>query len=625
MHGVGWYTWPHLDTITSANDATLTDSNHNFKLVIDFNSSTFYLYMDGALKKSWQMAATDAGSAYEGGNYFRRSVMTNKTTGYRKVVQGIGGLAFMVQGGSAKVTFDNIKVYSDKAYNTYQTFDTLDNTKNVGTPGWYRLDTNANSASVDASFRTGGMIGSVIDTTNAMISAAGKDDTKGAKFTLGGNGPRLINHLFDVPVKAGKAFTVEFDIYDESAAGCGWCMGIATETDTQSTAKSAYVGLTASTGEAGAALNAFDSYMGTNIIGVNNSSNALAASQYRTNNYNKVIDSTYAKNVWQHIKVEVIPNSPDATKYTIKTKDDDKAEVAHEFAYFADTAVTTRGNFSTEDIYGLSFMAVSTWNTPVITLDNLKVYESEASEMAVVKNIDVIGYDGGKTASVNSMTSDKACIRIEFSSPLKNTDGINVFYPYSKVTENAVPVTKTLSSDKKTVDISFLSGARFDTTMVLAIDRKIEFENSGLTDVDETSYSFSLTEKEGEIAVTEFRMYKLLPDLTRSNNNINYVVKGGWYPVGNSITGVDSDDLKIIAKGYNSLENTDGIDFNILTAAYGGDYVLGVEKWAIVPERGLFSKEINSIGIPDGTDRFGGFMFDMNNLLPYSGKIEYIR
>ena len=517
-----------------------------------------------------------------------RVCLVSRETGYREFVHGIGGIAFRCLDGSktGSLGIDNVKVYKNNQYNAYQNFDNFE--KGKPSQGWY-LPTQDYNGSRRLSFVNDAFVATVKNDTDKYIAIS----------NLGNN----IANVLDVPVKAGQPFAIEFDVNnmsDDPSTAEKWKFGFFTEKMSFSNKYTVDSGKTAQNGEIGIA--GIDWQNNDTQFSVLRRTWTEAEGAYftlggfRNGSFKKACMAggetpiPCYDNEWANIKLDVVPlNVGFKLKFTINypSRQENYTTDWQEFNVKGSTLLEIFD--VTEDIYAVGFRME---NGKKYGIDNLKVYETNIPSITSIAETNVLHFDGTKEALGSVLPVTTKGIKLSFSAPLKNTDGISVEYTDGTEIEHSV----SLSNDKKEVEILFTELPDLEKTMTLGLSQNIKFDTaSNLSGLQSTSKSFGFDGSSSvKIDVSDYRVYEKLGGDTikyiekYSGTEKEVAIPTGWYPViGSSLENKDLNNLKLVISGFNpgagdkifavvAGYNTDG---TILNIAIPGEFE---------PVRGMF-------------------------------------
>lgn len=508
----------------------------------------------------------------------RRREMYNVETGQTEYVSGIAGLRLHVNKNTeGVVAFDNVKVYADTegAHNLYEDYNTLNHP--------YRPYNNRFSNAGWEYYTTG---------TEGSSGTAG-DKAMRIDFPKSeGTQDLLFWQPLSTPIKAGQSFDVEFDIKNEALTP----------------EKDGYWELILG-GRDETTVNGNKNW----VIGKRNGANLLAGTG-GTDSLPTDTGIPWKTGQWHHIKLSV-RNTDGMYQFTLKVDYEDGTQ-AGTWTGSAD------GKYAERDTH--IFAIRNNWNasTPIY-LDNVKITES-GKYAADVLGIDAVDYMGAEKTVDTDLSADSQGINIVLSQPLANTDAVSLCYINKGTGAKAIDCTKTLSDDGRTIRIRFKTLPRLNEDIAVEINQRAEFAGSYSTNFSAYQKVFRITDCEGELKVTDFRVYQWFDSRTDAQGHI---FAGMWAPyAGESFENiVDGSGLKLIAAGYNTGEPE---MLFIAGSAYktNTDGSVGMQESNTATfeiERGTFKAELTGLPVGAETGKFKGMLWTFPDMRPLWPALEY--
>lgn len=517
------------------------------KIDVDLNNSTYTFYQNGEKKNT---------VGYNSNRFAKR--VLKKANGEEteiKYMHGISAIRFAQAQPTAPLCIDNVKVYTEKAYNAYDTFDnTATDTQLAQQMNWYSFtkvgsqQDNAFTFGENGKGETGGGL-------KLKLDKAAEQSSPDATYR------------FAKPIKAGKSFDVDFDI-KSSAEYPSLDFMIADKDDLYETAiNNNYT-------------NWQTLWRRNKVFGIGKDADK-AKIQLWSRNEESTTSPVYATdsdgnyitlqpNEWNHIKFTV-NNTDTTTDFVITVTDKDGNEKTA-----SRTNVEGGALMRTQDMYALGMINPTGWSSAggfVGVIDNLTVKEHDSFPQGKVIAINNVGFDDSVTpistiASGVQTVSQGKYVEVKFNTPLESQEAaaqaIKAYYtdkPNTLYNEHIIPTSVTLSDDKTTAYVT-LNGAEANRNIVLEIGNKMKFANSYLTSIDTTSKTFKFSElPEQSVVVSDLRFYKYAGARYKS---WHAKADGVWVPVTklSETSMADQDDaevpthteqggFKLVIEGYN--------------------------------------------------------------------------
>jgi len=538
--------------------------------------------------------------------YTKRTMIDTKT-GKKVYFSGIQGL--VIKSAAAATEFDNVKVYTDNSYNTFNDFDGFTTGLNKY-HGWI-LPTNPvrdmNTTETAA-----------LPWNTYMLAANG---TKGVNNSTDANDRALqlrsysnqvqaANHLFNIPVKAGKAFDVEFDIMAAAATSQTFSMMLSDAYDLYTKTNNVYKGekvwedFDANTGTVQTSYTGchYDNvclfsegtkfYLASGATATWTTTASSVSAAVTGNGANIPFEA--AK--WHHVKFSYIPKA-DGVYFKLNVDGTESTE------YKSSKSLT-------EEIAVIGFRANN------ISIDNLKISEAGTVNNAYITDAYVVGLNGVKRAFDGTFTNADEYVELISSATLLNTDEIGV---YDGSTNKTVSVTKQLSADRKTVKL-YLSSLAVGKSYTVYVNPEQKFESSSYIALMEPfRKKVTIGTTESSVVFESLRLCQDYGTKTVRKNGQIVEMNLGKAPLASSVLKDKTDaDLYLVAKGYNTGAATtvNLIGSNMIAERFSGAVLDAVE----IPS-GRFAVEI-PVNITDTQNIFKGFLWS-NNLKPLIPAVEY--
>lgn len=374
------------------------------------------------------------------------------------IAYGIRGFEFC-KGTGGNVLYDDIKVYT-KAYNTNQDFNGFKTNKtNTHFGWWYAGNVNLNNT------QTGNYIfDPITDSENngLKLSGASVDDSV--------NKNRVAVTPLNIPISAGRKFTIEFDLYlkDTGASSSFNVLTLDkedlfyTSTNTNNnTEPQNNVGVDATAEKEMLSANIiFNETKGSGIIIADGLYER--GSKVKTGAEEDSEDLRIPLSQWHHVKLVVTPEKNIGyVTYNEQTY----------------TAEYPNAKPNTE-VAGIGFGCTAKYTMPYI--DNLKVYENDE-----VNTVSVVGVkaDGRKIDS-NTIDAGTNLVTVELSNAINNADAVELYHKDSIGLKNNVSANKMLSENGKCVTFSNITGLEAGKQLVLALNDNARGKNSSFDNIE---------------------------------------------------------------------------------------------------------------------------------------------
>ena len=581
------------------------------KTVVDLDAGTYSFYVNDSTTPvvvSYTQPTT-ANKSYRSARFARDEFYnsTNSAKAPKKFIYGIQGIRLQ---SVTDTKYDNVKVYTDTAYN-----DNLDfNGKVDGTsqPGWYFSTGNLNYA-YDA-HRPESKI-------KSTAGASGNENDKALNFS--DSWVRYYIHNFATPVKAGSSFEVEFDVKsNNNIENSRWLFGLMEEDYMLEKASSTSEGGKADNGEIGTGTDS--NFMNRCFIGNTYSPdgktfqmgkigvNQAVAEQYPAGmRYDTGL--TVEANEWNHIKLLIEPymESSGARAYLTVSVTNKAGETKTSSKIPLHSKAS---RFYEKDTYGCAFYASQT------SIDNFKVKHIDDVYKATVASINVKDVKGDVAKLGDTMGTNAAQIEVNLTAPAQNADAVKLYYPAKG--ENAKPAYNVTLEDGGNKAIVTLSNYELDTDITLYVSNKANIGSSYLARPDTNAVTFKITQSDDEFIVTDFRLYQYVEG--RTNNNNTNPCDGAYVPVSGDKLKVNSlNGLVLKAKGYNTGNNKDVM---IIGSTYDdkANILSGIHELKIgTVGKGAFSFEKTIANDSADANVIKGYIWNSKDLKPLADMIEY--
>ena len=592
------------------------------KAVIDIDAGTGSFYL-GESTTPYTITFTQPSSAnntYKDARFARDEFTNTSNTAKapNKIVEGLMGIRLQKTAGS-EVEFDNVKVYTEKSYNDFQNFDG----KVAGTavPGWYFAGTKNSCNYMYDAHRPESKISVVSGKTgkNGDLALKLNNDTTS----------RYYIHPFEVPVKAATPFTVEFDVKNDETANAKWMFALMEEAymhQTGANTKKADgdAGI-AENGEVGIATDA-QAFLRRNILSnfVYNSTDTTYAygkmgyiPQAYANNYtNMKTDTglTLENGKWNHVKVliEPVSSSYGADMTVTVTNESGVSQTSNKLR------LHTRGSrFYDFDTYGCGFY------TNGCTIDNLKVSQVAEEYKTIVTSINTIDVNGNAAELDGTIGTNELQLEVNLSSAVKSTNDIVVYYP--EMAEGQKPTYTVETQDYGKKVLITLTDFEVGENITIYVSNKADIGTTYISKPSTTAATFKIEQSEGELKVTDFRLYEYVEGRSYVSGSKTLSCEGAWVPVTNEMlrNHTDFNNLKLIAKGYNTGSETEVL---MIAGFYeNGEKVrfdtCGMDKKTIY--QGTFSEEYLIENQETTGDKLKIFIWNTENIEPLADSLEY--
>lgn len=547
-------------------------------------------------------------------------------------VKGISLGAFSRKTNDAYIKYDNLKVYTDTSYNSYQTFDAPARTDEFYMSGWgvpsHPLP-RAAGLSVTNNTKIDGNGRNYNADTNAGDRAIKISDV---------HTQRAI-HYFNKPIKGANPFEIEYDIKYEygakyvngtSGTSIGIGLGLLTENEFYPKFENTYI-----TDMPAEAINKEDKGLETNQnlaitsnLVMDNRNGVLRSANGRTSWEAKDITDTSGKAIpfgnegenksgdWYHVKLKGYPDSSDKIVLQAEiTPENGDTQVSKEWR----TALEAG---SDGDIAALYFQPVGSVGYETnIYLDNLVVKEVSPKSKVYATEINAVGIIDGEEAPLsNGMSTMGQQIKINFSAPIKSTAGIKVYKINGEGNAN-VNYTSALSEDGKSVTVT-CSGLTEGVRYVVEVNNTVQpLSDTALTTVEPAVVYFTATApEEAKITVDDFRLYKYYA----AGSNVDVAYLENWVPVAESeLCDLDPNDkYRFVASGSNSGTATElwlgkimkNPESNLLTS---------VEESKQTANYGKFKLELPEFSFTGDPGNFEVYLWNWQTIKPLHNAIKY--
>lgn len=575
------------------------DTWTHIKTVADLDAGKYYFYINGSATPIEVTYNQASDGKYENARFSRTYL--RDTVGNYKVLGGVAGIRLQ-KSGDGQASFDNIKVYTDTHYNDMLDFNT--NVVAKTQPGWYSNKAAAWQQSMEYFGHNG-------ENQRATVTgASGESGDNAVKFS---QGYQFYTHPFAVPVKAGNAFEVEFDLKADDETR--WVLHLLDDRYMVRNADNTINTAAIFNGEKGALDGSntkhkmeqngvlTNKYSSSNTTGFATCSASSGTPEYAADFESANIE--YKTGEWQHIKLAINPVSDSATYLTLTVNNSGGTTTANKTINYSWYA-SGKSRFFKYDTCGIGFAIPGALGSGGgIAIDNFKVTETAAAASAAA-SIKYISSDGTASDMTDVIAMPISSLQVELTAPVESADGIELYYAdAAKNSANYRPgYTATLSEDKTKVNI-ILSEYELDRYITLNVSCKSEFADSNLSSVPTTSATFKLSgnpeSNYDNVEVTELRIYEYIP----ARIDGAYDIPAVWAPIITSDNDAGGKQLKIVAKGINYGAPIDAMLAGIEYTTSNGSKMLSYmtvegDGGTSVPS-GVFEKELP---INDGTRAF---------------------
>ena len=555
-------------------------------------------------------------------------------------VKGISLDAFSPKSQGAFTMYDNLKVYTDTSYNSYQTFDasTRSSSDKYYMSGWGEVHRPVHRRGYDT---LGDADNAVINGNGRYYNAETKAEDRAIKISKFDQDFRTI-HYFNKPIKGTNPFEIEYDIkYEyygttaESVTQNDIGIGLALMTENELYSKFENT----DTGNAPAeAMNNSDRGLvenvdrygiNANLVMDNRYGNLRTANGRTTYNAANINDTTTGNPIpfagtsgpnstseWYHVKLMGHPNEYNQIVLQVEiTYEDGTKKTSNEWP----TAMVAGDD---GDFAALCFQRVggNGYNTNIY-LDNLVVKEVNPASKVYATEINAVDIIDGEEAPLsNGMSTMGQQIKINFSAPIKSTAGIKVYKRDGEGNAN-VNYTSALSADGKSVTVT-CSGLTKDVRYVVEVNNTVQpLSDTALTTVEPAVVYFTATApEEAKVTVDDFRLYKYYAAGT--NGDVAY--SENWVPVAESeLCDLDPNDkYRFIASGSNSGTATElwlgkimkNPESNLLTS---------VEESKQTANYGKFKLELPEFSFTGDPGNFEVYLWNWQTIKPLHNAIKY--
>ncbi len=571
-------------------------------------------------------------------------------TGKLKLTPGFGGISFRGEdvgtaGLQNAVELDNIQVYTEDSYNSYSEFNNVaahgQATKiavseqngvygGPNMPDWYSPQ-HLNVVHYQR-----------VDNGLALSKGAGRNSAtdsndKALMINCGYNGTGVLVHPFNVPVKAGREFNVEFDYKSSSTQPlnigliesgnlaeyelAGWhylnntnMSGMIEDTKGNTAASGNYNGPTSRT-----MLSNWDenfklasdgfAFRGGQTIWHENGGRTQAVLE--SDETTKV---KYVKGEWNHIKLNV------------KSSANNRIQLQLTVTYEDGTSMTSQPyetNVAMADIAAMLFkFNLENSNGTAIRnhqhfIDNFAVYEVGSASNAYVTGITAKDADGTESVVTDSFKKSTTELLVNFSHKLTNADG--VFAVKADGTE--VAATKSISDNGLSAVITLNEVLEPGEKVTVKVAQTQGFETSTyLEKMESYAKTFTVEDVSLPLNIEELRLYKWHE--ARANSTETWLLSGeGYFP----LTAAELSDLssadsyKVVVNGYNY--SGESYTLSLVKATYNEGRLENVEIIPKTVTEGVFdiSEEVTFQDLATGNVKY----FIWNNATPLAENLDY--
>lgn len=641
----------------------LNDGWTNVKIDVDLNDGKAYVTTKGNAES--RQAITFDASRFTSELLGKKPAagssesIIGKTLNDRKIMPGIGGLRLVSKSGD--VVYDNVKVYSNASYNAANDFNTWSSERTFKHTGWPQIDNeiapirtttgytyqktdgstgeekgNKYGSYVSYGDKAGNeLAGNEFDTFIGAVDRA--DNDKSLKIIGQSNqlnsGYRInshgINYYFNVPVKAGKAFDIDMDLY-LPAENNAFSVGLFTSAN-EFGAKS---GITSQGTFSAGATNALSNTVLYNLhqgSGKTTTDGTFYMCSGTRQPYDDAVratpkngeeqlklnvfsDVSGAENDgWTKIKFSYIPKS-DGVYFKVTVGEGAAAKESQEYK---------SGMSAANDVLGIQFnhgiAPTTNGSYSSFNVDNIKVMEKGDVVNNSVSDVYMIKVDGtAESIEGNTVSTDNDAIEIKTSKALVSLDGARFFLNKTDVSGKKIEVTANLSEDKSSILIPITEqminfSAEGDLKLTAQLPSTIKSADSYLGFFEPQTLNYNIEEADGKVVINEFRIYRYIPDSTWNKKVDNVVtqetVKGGWYPVSGELKDLPTDtEYKLVAKGNNTGEET---TVTLLWATQNEDNLITADKSVVIaPKKGSFTVESDVFTLETAPQTFKAVLWE---------------
>ena len=650
------------------------DAWNNFKIDVDLNDGKAYVTLNNDTENKATITFSTARFQAEllGRKSSEDGGITGKTLAERNVIPGIGG--FRLVGVSGGVVYDNVKVYSDNSYNAANDFNTWSSDRRFYHSGWLETDneiapirtttsytyTKADGSTATETANKYGSYVSYGDRANTDITANKFDTVIGAEERATGNKSLKIlgqsnqlnngyyinthgmNYYFNVPIKAGRAFDIDMDMYlpkENNTFGMGLFTDKNEFGDTSSLSSQGTFATSATNAlnnkvlfnlhqGSGTTTNDGTIYFGKGTQQPwSNSQGTEVKSGDDSIKLNVFSDTEGAENNgWTKVKFSYIPKSDDVY-FKLTVGEGENAKESQEYKSAMSAA---------NDVLGIQFNhgISAAVGGASFNIDNIKVTEKGTAANNSVVGVYALNYDG-TIESINDgkISSGAKAIEIDITKPIESLDGVRVLLNQKDSTGKYIKANAEISEDKSSILVpvteEMLTLAQNGNVKVnIGLASTIKSADSYLGFFEPQTLSYEIESGEGGFEMNEFRLYRYIDATTYkvkdSNAEVGYVEKtvdGGWHPVTESLKNLPKGTrLKLVADGSNKGA---AAEVTILWATEDNNrLVTGNAYKTVTPEKGSFSFESEEFTLDSAPQALKAFIWQNMSPLGAMFKLE---
>lgn len=646
-------------------DGLLVNENqwNNFKIDVDLNAGTASVRLNDGEAKSIVFNTSRFASELLGKE--GTNGVVGDTFSDRKVLTGVGGIQLSANKfgesgfGTTKVMYDNVKVYTQNSANAQNDFNTWAKDRAVEHGGWVEIDNEIapvrktnhvygsamQNSDVTSSFITDKKTMSPMSRIGGVAGNTGSDtatDTALMYKTMTTPNAHAIHNIFNVPIKAGRSFDIEFDL-KLPADDNGFALGVLNKNNMYGVGYTSS-GIAVSDGGA----NSLGTAILTNLINASAQNKLIAkdgmviqnnngehkspgnlffakggTDLWGTGQVSEVVDSSDQSikatlDKWQRYKLTYTVRSGNENPYlTLTVWDIDESGNTVEDSMRVSTEYQAKGIKVSDDITGLSLLtyAADATNGSSFAIDNLKVTEIGVVSENYVISTNAKKNDGTSEKADTQVSSAIEAIEIELAKAIESAESVRVVTSI-KNGDAYTEADAQLSADGKSILVPITSGMLeasngndFDIT--IGLPATLASKDSYTDIFKPQTFKYTVKAEDGKVVIDSFRLYKKFEKTTYSPE--------GWYPVSSQIKDTDTSSVyKMIAKGYNT---GNGSEVVLIRSSEDASELLtaGVSK-STISDKGTVYLESEEFSINGSESFVNGFVWE--ELKPLAKQIQ---
>ena len=628
------------------------------KVQIDTEAGQYILTVgDSTVKLNYDLANYMTGGQSivdSGGTMPAFANVYNIETGKLKIVPGFGGISFKVEAvGTAglqnAVELDNVEVYTEDSLNSYSEFDNVargatvavneqNNVNNgINMPDWFSV---IHPNLVLYQRKSNG----IITTSGQGRNYATDSSDKSLMINVGGSGAGELVHPFNVPVKAGREFNVEFDY--KSSSDQAFALALLEKGNICDYQLSEWHTLNgslmsgmiedtfetaANTGKSNAGRIIFANWAPDQVASGGNT--ATDSFTFRSGSYyptwqgqteavvseaDNSVPVKYKKGEWHHIKLNVKPY----------LRDDgyDVLMIQAAITYEDGTTVTSQPyttSILTDDIAAIYFKFNPKNVTGVANhqhlIDNFKVSEVGEVSNNYVTSISAVDADGSTEVLTETVKNSTSKLLINFAHKISDTNSVQIV----KADKTPVLADISVSEDGFAAVVTLNEALEIGNEITVEVSENQNAANSTYLQNNEGFKDiFVVTDSGKKLSVQELRLYKWFDVRTFESSTGEKLPSGeGFFPVSASELKdlCASDKYKVAVTGYNYSGEEYTLSF--VKATYEDGRLVNAEIIPKTVSEGIFdiSEEVTFEDNERGNVKY----FIWNNMTPLAENLDY--